>query len=113
MAMVKCRECGGSASDAAPACPHCGVQSPGGSCTIVIARQRVGLLGLSAEVLVDGQVRGSVDAGRKFEIPVSPGNHTVEIRTSRGRALTNVSATTGETVINVRIGNYGNTPKLS
>jgi hypothetical protein len=113
MAMVTCRECGGATSDAAPACPHCGVQSPGGSCTLVIARPTVGLLGMSAEVLVDGQVRGSVAAKKQIEIPVSPGSHSVEVRTSRGRTVTNVSATTGKTVINVKFSNFSNAPKLS
>lgn len=28
MALTKCKECGGSVSDAAVTCPHCGVQAP-------------------------------------------------------------------------------------
>lgn len=113
MAMVKCRECGGDVSDTAPACPHCGVQSPAGSCTLVIARPTIGLMGMSAEVLVDGKTRGSVAAKKQIEVPVSPGSHTVEVRTGRGRAVTNVSATTGKTVVTVKFSNFSNSPKLS
>jgi hypothetical protein len=113
MAMIMCRECGEAASDAAPACPHCGVQSPGGSCTLVIARPTIGLIGMGAEVLVDGKARGSVAAKSQIEVPVSPGSHTVEVRTSRGRAATNVSAATGKTVINVKFSNFSNAPKFS
>lgn len=29
MAMIACRECGTSVSDAAPLCPACGVRKPG------------------------------------------------------------------------------------
>jgi hypothetical protein len=113
MAMVKCRECGGATSDTAPACPHCGVQAPGGSCTLVITRPTVKGIGMSAEVLVDGRVCGSVAAKKQIEIPVSPGSHTVEVRTSQGRTVTNVSATTGKTVITVKFGTFSSAPKLS
>jgi hypothetical protein len=68
---------------------------------------------MSAEVLVDGRVCGSVAAKRQIEIPVSPGSHTVEVRTSLGASVKNVSATTGKTVINVRFSNFSKSPKLS
>jgi hypothetical protein len=56
---------------------------------------------MSAEVLVDGRTCGSVAAKKQIEVPVSPGSHTVEVRTSRARAVTNVSTVTGKTVVNV------------
>ena len=68
---------------------------------------------MGAEVLVDGKVSGSVAAKRQIEIPISPCCHTVEVRTSRGSTVTNISATTGKTVINVKFGNFSNSPKLS
>ncbi|MFD3647140.1 zinc ribbon domain-containing protein [Streptomyces cyaneofuscatus] len=38
MAMVECRECGHSVSDAAHLCPHCGIESPGGVTQLKIRR---------------------------------------------------------------------------
>ena len=38
MALVDCRECGGRVSNEAPACPHCGIQSPGGATQLAPAR---------------------------------------------------------------------------
>jgi hypothetical protein len=68
---------------------------------------------MGAEVLVDGRACGSVAAKRQIEVPVRPGSHTVEVRTSRTRAVTNVSATTGKTVINVTLSRINNAIKFS
>jgi S1-C subfamily serine protease len=38
MALIACRECGARVSSEAPACPHCGILSPGGATQLAPAR---------------------------------------------------------------------------
>ncbi|MCU1633048.1 MAG: hypothetical protein JWM61_1700 [Micrococcaceae bacterium] len=93
MAMIQCRECGNTVSDSARACPSCGIESPGGSCEIVIHRPSLGGGAVGLTIYVDDKLYGDIKARKSMTIPVSAGQHHVLVETSRGK--------TGTTVIDV------------
>lgn len=108
MALVACRECGSKISDAAATCPQCGVASPAGACSLLFSRPSIvnGIVGI--EVFVDGQPYGSLRMRGTVTVPVAPGAHHVEVRTSQGRSKTaTVNASNGETVVNVKLNALG------
>lgn len=97
MAMIQCRECGDSVSDSARACPKCGIDSPGGSCQIVISRPSIAGMAVRMSVYVDNAPYGDVKGRKSVSIPVSPGQHHVLVETSQGKAGTcTVNVTPGD-----------------
>jgi len=51
------------------------------------------------DVVVDGQVAGSVEMNSTIEIPVEPGRHTLQVRDGRNLSSTRIfDATEGEIV---------------
>lgn len=103
--MIQCRECDHRISNSAPACPQCGAPTPGGKCKLVFSRPSFYGAAVSLEVLVDGMPYGSLGVRKKIEVPVSPGDHHVEVIPSRGASrVTSVSAAAGETLIKVGTG---------
>ena len=93
MAMIQCRECGNTVSDSARTCPNCGIDSPGGSCELVIVRPSLGGGAIGLTVYVDNTLYGDIKARKSMTIPVSAGQHHVLVETSRGK--------TGTTTIDV------------
>ena len=113
MAMTNCRECGTDVSDAASACPRCGVSAPAGSCTLVVNRPSLMNAIIGTEVYVDGNALGSLRPRGKLSMGVSPGVHTVEVRTSKGSAgSTSVTASGREVSVSVKLSALGK-PKFS
>lgn len=79
MALVQCRECGSSVSDAAAACPHCGVAGPAGLCVIRIERKaKLGGAILKVNLFIDGVPQGSMRPGDSGDFEVQPGQHVIE-----------------------------------
>lgn len=78
MAMVGCRECGHSVSDAAPMCPNCGIESPGGVTQLEIVRvSRVTGSLVPMSVWIDSQQVGTLGSGGSLTHSVTPGVHRV------------------------------------
>jgi len=113
MAIIQCKECDAQVSDSAPTCPHCGVSAPGGSCTVVFSRPSSMGLVVRTEVYVDGQPYGTLRAKGRIAVPVSPGDHHVEIQTSQGKSsVTTISASGGETPVRVSLSALTGKPKF-
>lgn len=87
MAMIKCKECGGAVSDTAPSCPHCGTSAPGGSSTLRVKRTMAGMM-IGVELFVDGKPYGALKPRGEMTLPLPPGEHHVEARTSKGKSRT-------------------------
>lgn len=90
MAMIQCRECSKTVSDSARMCPSCGIESPGGSCELVIVRPSLGGGAVGMTVYVDNTLYGDIRARKTLKIPVSAGQHHVLIETSRGKTGTTI-----------------------
>ena len=88
MAMIQCRECGNSVSDSARACPNCGIESPGGSCELVIVRPSLAGGAVGMTVYVNNTLYGDIKARKSMTIPVAAGQHHVLVETSRGKTGT-------------------------
>lgn len=102
MALVKCAECGGSVSDSAPACPHCGAPAPGGGTVVITRKKAMTGFANSIEVVIDGQVGGTVGKGESVAFDVTSGNHQIEANSfgpapTRGKHI-NFQLGSGQTV---------------
>jgi hypothetical protein len=65
--------------------------------TMVIA---IYVVAIAVEVLVDGKSYGSMRMRGQVSVPVSPGNHHVELRTNHGKSTVgNIAASSGDTVL--------------
>jgi hypothetical protein len=113
MALINCRECSAQISDSAVACPRCGVSAPGGAGTMTFVRPSLMNGAVGVEVYVDGQPYGKLRAMGRLSVPVSPGNHHIELITSQGRSgVGTLAAASGETTVTVKLNVMG-TPKFS
>lgn len=115
MAMIQCRECGNTVSDSARTCPSCGIESPGGSCELVIVRPSLGGGAVGMTVYVDNTLYGDIKARKSMTIPVAPGQHHVLIETSRGRTGTTTVDVTPQTPgqLTLRVSQLTGGPKFS
>ncbi len=81
MAMIPCRECRKVVSDAAPACPHCGVTSPGGVTELEISRvKRIQTSQVPMVVAVDYEYVATLGSGESIVLKLLPGRHRIECR---------------------------------
>ena len=112
MALVSCRECAAQISDQAATCPHCGVSGPAGMGSLTFVRSGLKNAGLKVHVYVDGKPFGTMGMRGQVVVPVTPGNHHVELRASDGKATAgSVNATSGNTVLTVTMSAMG-TPRI-
>lgn len=103
MALIQCRECKSEISDSAATCPRCGVASPGGSALLVFTRPSLGGGAIGMDVYVDGAPYGRLRAKGRIEVQVSPGDHHIEITSTRGASgVGTVRASSGQTVLAVK-----------
>lgn len=113
MALVNCRECGEQVSDSAATCPKCGVAAPAGMASLTFIRSGVGGRAIRIEVYVDQKPFGKVVGNPGLVVPVSPGTHHIELRTSSGKATTGtVQVTQGNTVFKVTLSGMTGSPKM-
>ncbi|MFI7744339.1 hypothetical protein [Kocuria rhizosphaericola] len=102
MALVQCRECSSEISDSAATCPRCGVSFPAGVGTLTFVRPSLSGGAIGVEVFVDGQPYGKLKARGKVSVPVAPGNHHVELTSTRGKSgVGSISTGSGDTTVNV------------
>lgn len=102
--MIQCRECGNTVSDSARMCPNCGIESPGGSCELVIERPSLGGGAIGMTVYVDNTPYGDLKARKSLSIPLAAGQHHVLVETSRGKSGTttvNVTPQSGKLTVGV------------
>jgi hypothetical protein len=113
MGLVNCRDCNAGISDSAPTCPHCGAPSPAGSATLEFVRTSFygGGSAIGLEVLVDQKPFGKV-TGKGIVIPVSPGQHHVEVVGPRASTVMSINATRGTMKFEVTTGRMGGKPKV-
>ena len=78
MALVTCPDCAQEVSDSAPSCPKCGRPTPGGSCTLSVARPGRMLFLSPLEVKIDGTTVATLNAGQSTSVAISPGNHRLQ-----------------------------------
>lgn len=113
MALIQCGECKSEISDSAATCPRCGFSAPGGASKLTFVRPS--LLGgaIRVEVFVDGAPYGSLRAKGSLSVPVSPGNHHVELVTGQGKSGVGTVAARGrDTTVTVKVNAMGS-PKIS
>jgi hypothetical protein len=108
MALIQCRECGADISDSAATCPRCGVSAPGGTGTLTLLRPQFRNGAIGVEVYVDGRPYGSLRMKGRLSIPIAPGDHHVELRTSQGKSgVGTVTTRSGETMLTVSLSVLG------
>jgi hypothetical protein len=108
LALVTCRECGAEVSDQAPACPRCGVSSPSGSATLTFWRKGTRNAAVSTQIFVDGQPYGAVVGLKgRVVVPVTPGDHHIELRCRYKSAVATVNAKSGDTAFRVTVSTMG------
>lgn len=114
MALVACRECGSEISDSAATCPRCGVAAPAGTGTITFVRPSLQSGAIGVEVFVDGKPYGRLRALSTLAVPVTPGDHHVELQTKRGQSsVGTIRAATGDTKVTVKLHALTGAPKMS
>jgi hypothetical protein len=112
MALVKCRECSSEISDSAATCPRCGVSAPAGVASLTFIRSGTYGRAVRIEVLVDQKPFGKVRGQPGVVVPVTPGTHHIELRTSSGKSTVGtIEATQGNAVFEVKMSAMGS-PKF-
>lgn len=113
MALVACRECNAEISDSAATCPRCGVSAPAGTGTLTFARPSLQSGAIPIEVFVDGKPYGRLKAMGRLSVPVTPGDHHIEIVTGQGKSsVGTIKSGSGETTVTVKLSLMGS-PKIS
>lgn len=113
MALINCRECKSEISDAAATCPRCGIPAPAGTGTLTFVRPSLRSAAIGVEVFVNGQPYGKLRPMGQVSVPVPPGDHHVELTSSRA-ASTVATISTGSGDTSVKVGfNFMGSPKLS
>lgn len=81
MALIKCPECGHDVSSNATACPNCGNPVPKKQVPVTFERRKqFNTSQFHASIIVDGNVVGSADNGKSFQMGFPVGLHTVCVR---------------------------------
>lgn len=110
MALVACRECGSEISDSATTCPRCGVSAPGGVTALTFERHGALNAGVKVAVFVDQQPFGMIRGRRNVVVPVTPGIHHIELRTTGRRpksTVGTVEVSHNDIVLSVRVNVLG------
>jgi hypothetical protein len=108
VALVKCRECSSEISEAAATCPRCGVSAPGGTASLTFTRSGFVNSGIRIEVFIDQQPFGTLRGKTPVVVPVTPGRHHIELRTSQRKSTVGtVEVSHGEKVFNVTMSTMG------
>ena len=102
MALVKCRECSSEISDSAVTCPRCGVSAPAGMVSLTFIRSGTYGRASRIEVFVDQKPFGKVVGNPGVVVPVTPGSHHIELRSSTGKSTVGtIQASHGDNVFKV------------
>jgi RNA polymerase subunit RPABC4/transcription elongation factor Spt4 len=102
--MIQCRECNNTVSDSARVCPNCGIESPGGSCELVILRPSLSGGAIGMTVYVDNTPYGDIRSRKSITIPVAAGQHHIHVETSRGKTGTTTVDVTPQSPTKVNVG---------
>lgn len=102
MALIKCRECSAEISDSAVSCPRCGYSVPAPNCSISFLRSGLKNSAVRVELFVDGRPYGALSRKNAVTVPVSAGNHHVELKTAQGKSTVGtISASAGNRTFTV------------
>lgn len=115
MALVLCRECGGAVADSAKSCPHCGVSSPAGACTLVVERKmKLGGAALPVTLYLDGVPQGKMRPGNSAAFEVQSGQHVIDAEVpGRGSFTATFSLSAGESIgCEVTTSGFSGAPKI-
>lgn len=101
MALISCKECGAQISDAALACPRCGISHPSLTKAGKFAIYRKAGTTESVhpvQVVVDGKQAGEVRDGGNLTLDLPSGTHMIEVGGGRLSRRVEISIAEGQTL---------------